>query len=197
MTAQTNGFVRLVVKDNSSNNFGSDTLPILVQQLPSFVVVTPDSQLVLVGGTATFQAVAVDQGGDTMTTTPIHWRNDFSFNKHLTITDTATPHQAIVRVDSTPLGAEYIAALAVRGPGDTAYGFARVVNPVIDQQTVGLQPWAIAANPQSHLVYVGHQGGQLYQVNGTTNAHRRLHDGREFRLRGRRQHQYEPGICGD
>ncbi len=170
ITALANGFARLAVKDVSANNFGTDTLPILVQQLPSFVVVTPDSQLVLVGGTATFQAVAVDQGGDTMTTTPIHWRNDFSFNKHLTITDTATPHQAIVRLDSTPLGAEYIAALAVRGPGDTAYGFGRVVNPVIDQQTVGLQPWAIAANPQTHFVYVGHQGGQLYRVNGTTNV---------------------------
>jgi YVTN family beta-propeller protein len=171
VTAETNGFVRLVVQDNSSNDFGSDTLPILVQQLASEVLITPpDSQLVLVGGTATFQGVAVDQGGDTMFTTPIHWRNDFSFNQHLTIIDTATPNQVVVRLDSTPLGAEYIAALAVRGPGDTAYGFARVINPVIDLQTVSAQPWAIAANAQTHFVYVGHQGGQLYQVNGTTNA---------------------------
>jgi YVTN family beta-propeller protein len=123
-----------------------------------------------VGGTATFQGVVVDQGGDTMPTTPIHWRNDFSFNRHLTIIDTATPNQVIVRLDSTPLGAEYIVALAVRGPADTAYGFARVVNPVIEQLTVGLQPWAIAANSQTHLVYVGHQAGELYQVNGTTNT---------------------------
>jgi YVTN family beta-propeller protein len=171
VTAQANGFVRFVVTDASANNFGADTLPILVQQLPSEVLITPpDSQLVLVGGTATFQGVVVDQGGDTMPTTPIHWRNDFSFNKHLTIIDTATPNQVIVRLDSTPLGAEYVAALAVRGPGDTAYGFARVINPVIDQQTVSAQPWAIAANAQTHFVYVGHQGGQLYQVNGTTNA---------------------------
>jgi YVTN family beta-propeller protein len=171
VTAVANGFVRFIVTDNSSNNFGADTLPVLVQQLPSEVLISPpDSQLVLVGGTATFQGVVVDQGGDTMPTTPIHWRNDFSFNKHLTIIDTATPNQVIVRLDSTPLGAEYIAALAVRGPGDTAYGFARVVNPIIEQQTVGLQPWAIAANAQTHFVYVGHQGGELYQVNGTTNA---------------------------
>ena len=171
VTALADGFARLAVRDVSANNFGTDTLPILVQQLASEVLITPpDSQLVLVGGTATFQGVVVDQGGDTMPTTPIHWRNDFSFNKHLTIIDTATPHQVTVRLDSTPLGAEYIAALAVRGPGDTAYGFARVINPVIDQQAVSAQPWAIAANPQSQFVYVGHQGGQLYQVTGTTNA---------------------------
>jgi hypothetical protein len=170
VTAETNGFVHFVVTDASSNNFGADTLPILVQQLPYVVQISPDSQLVLVGGTATFQAAAVDQGGDTMPGVAIHWRPDFSFNPHLTIVDTATANQAVVRLDSTPLGAEYIAALAVRGPGDTAYGFARVLNPIIEQQTVGLQPWAIAANSQTHFVYVGHQGGQLYQVNGTTNA---------------------------
>ncbi len=170
VTALSNGFARFIVTDNSSNNFGADTLPILVQQLPYIVQISPDSQLVLVGGTATFQATAVDQGGDTMPGVAIHWRPDFSFNPHLTIIDTATANQAIVRLDSTPLGAEYIAALAVRGPGDTAYGFARVVNPVIEQQTVGLFPWAIAANSQSHFVYVGHPGGELYQVNGTTNA---------------------------
>lgn len=170
VTAQTNGFVRLVAKDNSASNFGSDTLPILVQQLPAEVRISPDSQIVLVGGTATFQGAVVDQGGDTMPGTPIHWRPDFSFNRHLTIVDTATANQVTVRLDSTPLGAEYVAGLAVRGPGDTAYGFARVVNPVIDRQTVGLQPWTIAANSQTHFVYVGHQGGQLYRVNGTTNA---------------------------
>jgi YVTN family beta-propeller protein len=170
VTAQANGFVRFVVTDASANNFGADTLPVLVQQLPYLVQISPDSQLVLVGGTAAFQAAAVDQGGDTMPGVAIQWRPDFSFNPHLTIIDTATANQAIVRLDSTPLGAEYIAALAVRGPGDTAYGFARVVNPVIEQQTVGLQPWAIAANSQTHFVYVGHQGGELYQVNGTTNA---------------------------
>ena len=170
VTAVANGFVRFIVTDNSSSNFGADTMPILVQQLPYVVQISPDSQLVLVGGTAAFQAAAVDQGGDTMPGVAIHWRPDFSFNPHLTIIDTATANQAIVRLDSTPLGAEYLAALAVRGPGDTAYGFARVINPIIEQQTVGLQPWAIAANSQTHFVYVGHQGGQLYQVNGTTNA---------------------------
>jgi DNA-binding beta-propeller fold protein YncE len=141
-----------------------------VQQLPAEVKINPDSQVVFVGGTATFQGAVVDQGGDTMPGTPIHWRPDFSINRHLTIVDSATANQVTVRLDSTPLGAEYVAALAVRGPGDTAYGFARVVNPVIDQQAVGLQPWAIAANSQTHFVYVGHQGSQLYRVNGTTGA---------------------------
>jgi len=141
-----------------------------VQQLPYLVQISPDSQLVLVGGTAAFQAAAVDEGGDTMPGVAIHWQSADSLNPHLTIIDTATANQVIVRLDSTPFGAEFVEAFALRGPGDTAFGFARVINPVIEQRTVGVQPWAIAANAQTHFVYVGHQGGQLYRVNGTANA---------------------------
>jgi YVTN family beta-propeller protein len=72
-----------------------------------------------------------------------------------------------VRLDSTPFGGEYVDALAERAPGDTAYGYGELLNPVWIQRTVGLEPWAIAANPQTHAVYVGHQGGQLYRVDGT------------------------------
>ena len=55
VTARGDGFARLIVKDVSVNNFGTDTLPILVQQLPYTVQVTPDTVSVLVGGTTTFR----------------------------------------------------------------------------------------------------------------------------------------------
>src|SRR2546428_5989070 len=41
VTARANGVARVAVKDTSGNGFGQDTLPILVQQLPSIVLVTP------------------------------------------------------------------------------------------------------------------------------------------------------------
>ena len=135
--AQANGFVRLVVTDVSSGDFGADTLPILVTQLPGIIFVNPPVDSVAVGGTATFVGTAVDLGGDTITTVPIHWRLDNTFNRHLTIIDTATPHQVVVRLDSTPFGGEFVTAFAVRGPGDTIYGSAEVVNPLVLPIDVG------------------------------------------------------------
>lgn len=170
VTARGNGFVRLAVKDTSGNNFGQDTLSILVQQLPSIVLVTPDTVSVPVGGTTTFRGTVIDAGGDTMTALPVHWRNDNTINPHVTIIDTSVANQVKVRLDSTPFGGENITAFAIGGPGDTAYGSSQVVNPLVLRIGVGLQPWAIAANAQTHAVYVGHQGGQLYQLDGTTEA---------------------------
>lgn len=170
VTARSNGVVRLAVKDTSGNNFGQDTLSILVQQLPSIVLVTPDTVSVPVGGTTTFRGTVIDAGGDTMTALPVHWRNDNTFNPHVTIIDTSVANQVKVRLDSTPFGGENITAFAIGGPGDTAYGSSQVVNPLVLRIAVGLQPWAIAANAQTHAVYVGHQGGQLYQLDGTTEA---------------------------
>jgi YVTN family beta-propeller protein len=168
--AQTNGFARLVVTDVSSGNLGADTLPILVTQLPGFIFVTPPVDSVAVGGTATFVGTAVDLGGDTMSTVPIHWRIDNTFNPHLTIIDTATPHQVVVRLDSTPFGGEFITAFAVRGPGDTIYGSAEVVNPLGLQIDVGAQPWAITASAVTHAVYAGHQDGELFRIDGTAGT---------------------------
>ncbi len=168
VTARSNGVVVLAVKDTSGNNFGSDTLPIRVVQLPSVVLVTPDTVSVAVGGTTTFHGTVVDAAGDTMTT-PVHWRDDNTVNRHLTITDTSVANQVTVRLDSTPFGAETITAYAIGGPGDTAYGAGQVLNPVMLQLPVSAQPWAIAANSQTHAVYVGHQNGQLYLVNGSTD----------------------------
>jgi DNA-binding beta-propeller fold protein YncE len=170
VTTLSDGFVRFVVQDQSANNFGADTMPVLVNQLPGYIYVTPDTASVLVGGTTLFTATVTDFGGDTMPTVPIHWRSDNPFNPHLRIIDTATVHQAIVRLDSTPFGGEYVTAFTPRGPGDTAYGYAQVINPVRLPIPVGTQPWAIAANSQTHAVYAGHQGGQLYLVSGTTGA---------------------------
>jgi len=170
VTALANGFVRLVATDTTPNNFGADTLPIQVTQLPGIITVTPPLDSVLVGGTLTFNATAIDLAGDTMPAVPIHWRIDNTFNPHLSIVDTATPHQVVVRLDSTPFGSEGIRAFAVRGPGDTLYGFAQVTNPLLKQVQVGLEPWAIAANTQTHVVYAGHQFGPLYKIDGTTNA---------------------------
>src|SRR5262249_35378644 len=169
VTARSNGFVKLAVKDASGNNFGTDTLPILVQQLPSVVVVTPDTVSVLVGNSTTFRGTVLDAGGDTMAI-PVHWRDDNTVNRHLTITDSSVANQVTVRLDSTPFGSEYITGYAIGGPGDTAYGYGQVINPLALQLTVGQQPWAVAANSQTHAVYVGHQGGQLYRLNGTTEA---------------------------
>jgi YVTN family beta-propeller protein len=167
VTALANGFVRLAVTDTSGNNFGTDTMPVLVQQLPSYIYVSPDTVSVLVGATTTFAATVVDAAGDTMSGVPVHWRPDNTVNPHLTIVDTSVAGQVTVRLDSTPFGGEYVDALAERAPGDTAYGYGELLNPVWIQRTVGLEPWAIAANPQTHAVYVGHQGGQLYRVDGT------------------------------
>lgn len=164
--AQANGFARLVVTDVSSGNFGADTLPILVTQLPGIIFVTPPVDSVAVGGTATFVGTAVDLGGDTMSTVPIHWRNDNTFNPHLTIIDTATPHQVVVRLDSTPFSGEFITAFAVRGPGDTIFGSAEVVNPLVLPIDVGAQPWAITASAVTHTVYAGHQDGELFRIDG-------------------------------
>jgi YVTN family beta-propeller protein len=132
--------------------------------------VSPDTVSVLVGGTATFTAAAIDAAGDTIPATPIHWRPDNPVNPHMTLVDTATANQATVRLDSTPMGGEYVTAFAVRAPGDTAFGFGQVMNPVLQQFPVGLEPWAIAANSQTHAVYVGHQFGPLYKVDGTSDA---------------------------
>ncbi len=170
VTAQSNGFVRFVVKDISANNFGSDTMPILVNQVPGYIYVSPDTISVSVGGTTTFKATVTDFGGDTMPTVPIHWRPDNPFNPHLKITDTTVAHQAVVRLDSTPFGREYVTAFSPRAPGDTAYGYAQVINPVLKPINVDVQPWAIAANSQTHAVYAGHQGGQLYRIDGTTGT---------------------------
>jgi YVTN family beta-propeller protein len=170
VTALANGFVRLVVEDTTPNNFGTDTLPILVAQTVSTILVSPDTVSVLVGGTATFTAAAIDAAGDTIPATPIHWRPDNPVNPHMTLVDTATANQATVRLDSTPMGGEYVTAFAVRAPGDTAFGFGQVMNPVLQQFPVGLEPWAIAANSQTHAVYVGHQFGPLYKVDGTSDA---------------------------
>jgi YVTN family beta-propeller protein len=168
VTALADGFVRLVATDTTPNNFGSDTMPILVQQLPGVVYVTPDTVSVLVGGTATFTATVVDLGGDTMPGYPVHWRPDNPLDPHITIVDSSVAGQVTVRLDSTPFGASYVDALAARATGDTVYGYGELFNPVWSQRTVGLQPWAIAANSQTHAVYVGHQGGQLYVADGTT-----------------------------
>ncbi len=168
--ALANGFVRLVVKDAGGSNLGSDTMPVLVSQLPGYIYVTPDTVSVPVGGTTTFTATVTDFGGDTMPTVPIHWRPDNPFNPHLRVIDTATAHQAVVRLDSTPFGGEYVTAFAARGPGDTAYGYAQVINPLLKPITVDVKPWAIAANSQTHAVYVGHQGSPLYRVDGTTGT---------------------------
>jgi YVTN family beta-propeller protein len=168
VTAVANGFVRLVVTGTTPNAFGSDTMPILVQQLPSYIYVTPDTVSVLVGGSATFKATVVDAAGDTMSGAPVYWRSDNTYNPHLAIVDSSVAGQVTVRLDSTPFGGEYVVAVSPRAlPGDTAYGYGEVLNPVWTQHTVGLQPWAIAANSQTHAVYAGHQGGQLYQVDGT------------------------------
>jgi YVTN family beta-propeller protein len=169
VTARANGFARLAVKDVSGNNFGTDTLPILVQQTPNQVLVSPDTVSVLVGGTTVFRAAVIDQAGDTMTT-PIHWRRDLPFNYHLTVIDTSIAKQATVRLDSTPFGTEYVDAFAVRAPGDTIFGFGGIVNPILLRLTVGQQPWALAVNSQTHAVYAGHQGGQIYRMNGTTEV---------------------------
>ncbi|HTH64466.1 MAG TPA: invasin domain 3-containing protein [Gemmatimonadales bacterium] len=169
VTARANGVARIAVKDVSGNGFGTDTLPILVQQLPNAVLVSPDTVSVPVGGTTVFHAAVIDQAGDTMTT-PIHWRRDLSFNYHLTVIDTSIANQATVRLDSTPFGTEYVDAFAVRAPGDTIFGFGGIVNPVLLHLTVGQQPWALAVNSQTHAAYAGHQGGQIYQMNGTTDV---------------------------
>jgi YVTN family beta-propeller protein len=169
VTARANGLAKLAVKDQSGNNFGTDTLPILVQQLPSAVLVSPDTVSVPVGGTTIFHAAVIDQAGDTMTT-PIHWRRDLPFNYHLTVVDTSIANQATVRLDSTPYSGEFVDAFAVRAPGDTIFGFGEIINPLVLQIGVGQQPWTIAANSQTHAVFAGHQGGQLYRLNGTTDA---------------------------
>lgn len=165
VTARANGLARIAVTDVSGNNFGTDTLPILVRQLPSAVLVRPDTVSVPVGGTTTFTGTVVDAAGDTMTT-PVHWRNDNTVNPHVRIIDTSVANQVTVRLDSTPFGGEYITAFTT---GDTAVGFAQVLNPLTRQFPVGSQPWAIAANSQTHAVYVGHQFGQLYRIDGTTD----------------------------
>jgi YVTN family beta-propeller protein len=170
VTARANGVARIAVKDVSGNNFGSDTLPILVQQIPAQVLVSPDTISVPVGQSTTFRAAVVDQGGDTMTATPVHWRPDNPFSPRLTIIDTATVNQAKVRLDSTPFGTEYVDAFAVRAPGDTIFGFGGIVNPILLRLTVAQQPWALGVNSQTHAVYAGHQGGQVYRMNGTTEV---------------------------
>lgn len=169
VTARTNGFVKLAVKDLSGNNFGSDTLPILVQQTPYSVLVSPDTVSVLVGGTTAFHAAVVDQNGDTMAT-PIHWRRDTQFNPHLTIVDSSVANQVTVRLDSTPFGGEFVDAFAVRAPGDTIFGYGEIINPLQLRLDVGSLPWAIGVNAQSHNVFVGHQSGQLYRLNGNTDV---------------------------
>src|SRR5512142_2902033 len=107
-----------------------------------------------------------------MPTLPIHWRVDNTVNPHLTIVDTTTPHQAVVRVDSTPFGSEFVTAFVARGPGDTLYGFSQVVNPVLTHIDVDPQPWAIATSALTHIAYAGNQGGTggatLSRVDGTT-----------------------------
>jgi YVTN family beta-propeller protein len=165
VTARTNGVVRLAVKDVSGNNFGTDTLPILVNQLPYQVLVTPDTVSVLIGGTTTFHGAVVDAAGTSIVRT-VHWRDD-SFNRHLTIIDTSVANQVTVRLDSTPFGSEYLTAFT---SGDTAVGSGQVLNPVVSRLPVGTQPWAIAVNSQTHAVYAGHQGGQIYRMNGTTDV---------------------------
>jgi YVTN family beta-propeller protein len=170
VTARANGFVRLVVKDGATFQFGSDTLPVLVTQLPGTIHVTPDTISALVGSTTTFRAVVLDQGGDTMPAAVVHWRLDNPSNPHITIVDTATVNQVKVRLDSTPFGGEAVDALTARAPGDTVFGFGQVLNPVTVRLTVAQQPWAIAVNSQTHAVYAGHQGGQIYRVNGTTDV---------------------------
>jgi YVTN family beta-propeller protein len=170
VTALATGFVRLVVKDTGASNFGSDTLPVLVDQRPGFISLTPDVDSVLVGGTTTFKATVIDFAGDTIPGAPVHWRINNAFNPHMTIIDTATPHQVVVRLDSTPFGGEFITAFAVRGPGDTIYGSAEVVNPLGLQIDVGTQPWAIAASTVTHAVYAGHQDGELFRIDGTAGT---------------------------
>ncbi|HET9708689.1 MAG TPA: invasin domain 3-containing protein [Gemmatimonadales bacterium] len=169
VTARANGFARLAVKDISVHGYGTDTLPILVQQTPFAVLVSPDTVSVPVGGQTIFRAAVVDQNGDTMVA-PVRWRRDNPFSPHLTIIDTATANQAKVRLDSTPFGSEYVDAFAVRAPGDTIFGFGGIVNPILLRLTVAQQPWALAVNSQTHAVYAGHQGGQIYRINGTTEV---------------------------
>ncbi len=101
---------------------------------------------------------------------PIHWRPSNTVNRHLTIVDTSVANQATVRVDSTPFGFEDVTAFAVRGPGDTIFNAASVQNPATKLFPVGAQPDAIGASSSTNTVYVGHQGGRLYAVNGTTDA---------------------------
>ena len=170
VTARANGFVRLVVKDGATFQFGSDTLPIFVNQLPGVIHVTPDTISALVGSTTTFRAIVLDQGGDTMPAAVVHWRPDNPLNPHITIVDTATVNQVKVRLDSTPFGGDFVDAFAARAPGDTVFGFGEVLNPVTLRLSVAQQPWAIAVNSQTHFVYAGHQGGQIYRMNGTTDV---------------------------
>ncbi len=170
VTALANGFVRLVVTDTSANAFGADTMPVQITQAPGYIYVTPDTVSVLVGGTTTFQAVVTDFGGDTMPTVPVHWRADNPFNPHLRIIDTSIVHQVTVRLDSTPFGSEYVTAFAARAPGDTAYGFGQVFNPVLTPIAVDVQPWAMATSSATHIVYVGHQGATLSRIDGTAGT---------------------------
>jgi YVTN family beta-propeller protein len=170
VTALTNGFVRLVVTDTSASDLGSDTMPVLVQQTAYNIIVSPDTASVLIGGTATYNGAAVDPGGDTLATAQVHWRPYDPFNTHITIVDTSVANQVTVRLDSTPFGYDYVEAFTVNPAGDTVFGTAQITNPVLKQLPVGLQPWAIAVNSQTHAVYAGHQGGQLYKVDGSSDA---------------------------
>jgi YVTN family beta-propeller protein len=181
LRAQANGLSWLVAEDTASGSptFGKrDSVPVLSHQVAGYIQFSPDSAEVLVGGSANFAAEIRDLAGRPYVGGTITFRVDPFQPGTLTITG-ASATQVTVRLDATPIGSTWVtgymprpAADTIAGDqlGDTVFGYGRVDNPLRLQIDVGQQPWAIAANPQTHAVYAGHQTGELFRIDGTADT---------------------------
>ena len=180
VTAEAEGFARLVVQDGSANNFGADTLPILVQQVGYFILITPDSASVLIGNTTTFQATVVDGGSEPLVGETVHWRFDPGQPGKLTIVDTSVVNQVTVRMDSTPIGSTFLTGFWGRPLADTAFGyspfdtlhsFVAVFNPVQTAIATGTNPLFAGVNDVTNRIYVTHGGDVFVSViDGSNDA---------------------------
>ena len=183
VSAHAEGTSWLVAVDTASGSVTfteRDSMPILVQQVGYFIVITPDSASVLIGNTTTFQATVVDAGNQPLVGDTVHWRFDQSQPGKLTIVDTSVFNQVTVRMDSTPIGSTFLTGFWGRPLADTAFGyspfdtllsFAAVFNPVQTPIAVGGNPYQVAVNPVTNRVYVSNVGtSEVAVLDGANDA---------------------------
>lgn len=181
--ARTNGSDTLIVTDTvptSLTYLKVDSVPILVDQLGSYVQFTPDTMSLLIGQSGTFQAAVIDIGGQPMVGEAVHFRVDSFAPGTLTITDTAVFNQVTVRLDSTPFGTTFLEGFwgrpladTVYGyfPGDTLVGVASVMNPVPFSVTVAFNPTTVAIDPTTDRAYVASGNPSILSViDGATQS---------------------------
>jgi len=160
VSAHANGPTYLVTFDinDASPTFGKrDSMPILVDQRPGNLVITPPADTLVIGDSTVFTARVTDQGGDTMPAVQVHWRLEQNY-PGLTILDTAVFNQVKVRLDSAPSGQTQVTAVTccttAQPPFDSLFGAAYVYNPVQIPVTVGTAPGDVSVNPVTQRAYV-------------------------------------------